>query len=44
MPLHVLKTLGGWETQAMAERYAHLSSEHLIEHEKNAHKKLRLGK
>ncbi len=30
-PLYVLKELGGWETMAMVQRYAHLSSDHLIQ-------------
>lgn len=28
-PLHVLQELGGWESEEMVKRYAHLSSEHL---------------
>ena len=43
-PIHILKALGGWETQSMVERYAHLSSEHLHEFADNAPKKLRLVK
>lgn len=31
-PLHVLQELGGWETEAMVKRYAHLAPEHLAEH------------
>ncbi len=31
-PLHVLQELGGWESVEMVRRYAHLSSEHLIEY------------
>lgn len=29
-PLHVLQELGGWATPTMVQRYAHLSSEHLL--------------
>ncbi|UUZ47105.1 site-specific integrase [Massilia sp. B-10] len=28
-PLHVLQELGGWESEAMVRRYAHLSASHL---------------
>ena len=31
-PLHVLQELGGWESPEMVRRYAHFSSEHLVEH------------
>jgi integrase len=31
-PLYVLKELGGWNTLAMVEKYAHLSAEHLSQH------------
>jgi integrase len=31
-PLHVLQELGGWETVEMVRKYAHLSSEHLIDY------------
>lgn len=31
-PLHVLQELGGWKTEAMVKRYAHLAPEHLAEH------------
>ncbi len=31
-PLHVLQELGGWESVEMVRRYAHLSSDHLIEY------------
>jgi integrase len=31
-PLNVLQEMGGWETPAMVNRYAHLSSEHLAEY------------
>jgi integrase len=31
-PLHVLQELGGWESEAMVRRYAHLSREHLAEY------------
>lgn len=31
-PLHVLQELGGWECVEMVRRYAHLSSEHLVEY------------
>lgn len=31
-PLRVLQELGGWETEAMVKRYAHLAPEHLAEH------------
>lgn len=31
-PLHVLQELGGWESVEMVRRYAHLSSEHLVEY------------
>ncbi len=30
-PLYVLKELGGWETLEMVQRYAHLSSAHLVQ-------------
>jgi integrase len=30
-PLHVLQELGGWESEAMVRRYAHLSASHLAE-------------
>ena len=32
VPVAVLKEMGGWENAKMVERYAHLSSEHLLEH------------
>ena len=32
VPMAVLKEMGGWESTKMVERYAHLSSEHLLEH------------
>ena len=32
VPVAVLKEMGGWESIKMVERYAHLSSEHLLEH------------
>ncbi len=31
-PLHVLQTMGGWETTEMVQRYAHLAVQHLAEH------------
>ena len=31
-PLMVLKELGGWETMAMVQKYAHLGPSHLAEH------------
>ncbi|RNE89842.1 site-specific integrase [Marichromatium sp. AB31] len=31
-PLHVLQELGGWQSIAMVQRYAHLAPEHLAEH------------
>lgn len=31
-PLNVLQELGGWETEAMVRRYAHLAPKQLIEH------------
>ncbi len=31
-PLHALQELGGWETEAMVRRYAHLAPEHLAKH------------
>lgn len=31
-PLAVLQELGGWETLAMVQKYAHLSTEHLAKH------------
>ncbi len=31
-PLYVLQELGGWESVEMVRRYAHLSSDHLIEY------------
>jgi integrase len=31
-PLHVLQELGGWESVEMVRRYAHLSSDHLVEY------------
>ena len=31
-PLHVLQELGGWECVEMVRKYAHLSSEHLVEY------------
>ena len=30
-PLHVLRELGGWESEVMVWRYAHLSAAHLAE-------------
>ncbi len=27
--MHILQELGGWETELMVRRYAHLSAEHL---------------
>lgn len=30
-PLHVLQELGGWQSYAMVQRYAHLAPEHLAE-------------
>jgi integrase len=30
-PMHVLQELGGWRSQEMVQRYAHLSSDHLAE-------------
>ena len=32
VPIAVLKEMGGWENAKMVERYAHLSSEHLLVH------------
>ncbi len=29
--MHVLQELGGWRSQEMVQRYAHLSSDHLAE-------------
>lgn len=40
-PPHILKKLGGWTSDAMVERYAHLSADHLaryVEH-KNGHRR-----
>ena len=31
-PLHALKELGGWESQEMVQRYAHLSPDHLAQY------------
>lgn len=31
-PIHVLQELGGWESPEMVQRYAHLSSEHLMQY------------
>jgi site-specific recombinase XerC len=31
-PLAALQEMGGWETTAMVQRYAHLSTEHLAKH------------
>jgi integrase len=31
-PLHVLQELGGWECVEMVRKYAHLSSDHLVEY------------
>lgn len=31
-PLHVLQELGGWECAEMVRKYAHLSSEHLVDY------------
>ncbi len=31
-PLHVLQELGGWESAEMVRKYAHFSSEHLVEY------------
>jgi integrase len=31
-PLHVLQELGGWESVEMVRRYAHFSSDHLVEY------------
>ncbi|ACQ97580.1 site-specific recombinase, phage integrase family [Burkholderia pseudomallei] len=31
-PLMVLKELGGWETIAMVQKYAHLAPSHLAQH------------
>ncbi|HVT35759.1 MAG TPA: site-specific integrase [Nevskiaceae bacterium] len=31
-PLHVLQELGGWKSPQMVQRYAHLSTAHLLEH------------
>lgn len=39
-PLHVLQALGGWESQEMVQRYAHLSSAHLLEFAGNSKTKL----
>lgn len=30
-PLHVLQELGGWECVEMVRKYAHLSSDHLVD-------------
>jgi hypothetical protein len=30
--LHILQELGGWETESMVKRYAHLAPEHLASH------------
>ena len=30
--IHVLQEMGGWESIAMVKRYAHLSSQHLVDH------------
>lgn len=38
-PLHALQELGGWESQDMVRRYAHLSSKHLAEYATDMHKK-----
>lgn len=32
VPLAALQEMGGWETPAMVQRYAHLSPEHLLSH------------
>ena len=34
-PIHVLAELGGWSSEEMVKRYAHLSADHLIEYAKN---------
>ncbi|OXI49339.1 integrase [Burkholderia aenigmatica] len=34
-PLMVLKELGGWETVAMVQKYAHLAPSHLAQHAGN---------
>lgn len=34
-PLNVLQELGGWSCSEMVQRYAHLSSEHLLPHAEN---------
>lgn len=34
-PLNILQELGGWSTVEMVQRYAHLSSEHLLPHAEN---------
>jgi integrase len=40
-PLHVLQELGGWESAEMVRRYAHLSSEHLLQYaERGSHLRL----
>jgi integrase len=40
-PLHVLQELGGWESVEMVRRYAHLSSEHLLQYaERGSHLRL----
>jgi len=31
----ILQELGGWESIEMVRRYAHLSSEHLLQHAEN---------
>lgn len=34
-PLYTLKTMGGWETLEMVNKYAHLNAEHMIEYSGN---------
>jgi len=34
-PLYTLKTMGGWETLEMVNKYAHLNAEHMIEYSNN---------
>ncbi|WP_392562544.1 site-specific integrase [Orbus sturtevantii] len=34
-PLYTLKTMGGWESLEMVNKYAHLNAEHMIEYSNN---------
>lgn len=43
-PIHALKVLGGWESQGMAERYAHLNPMDIAHYANNAATKLKVIK